>query len=77
MAIQLAVNAGSRVIGTASPYSHERLRSLGAEPVAYGNGLLERFRAMAPDGQTRRSTPSARTRPSTPRSSWLPIGPGS
>src|SRR6202451_521744 len=38
-AVQLAVLRGARVIGTASPANHESLRSLGAEPVAYGEGL--------------------------------------
>src|SRR4029077_8085128 len=41
---------GARVIGTASPANHEYLRSLGAEPVAYGEGLAGRVRALAPDG---------------------------
>ncbi len=35
-AVQLAVVRGARVIGTASPANHDYLRSLGAEPVAYG-----------------------------------------
>src|SRR5208282_4559911 len=47
---QLGVARGARVIGTASPANHEYLRSLGAEPVAYGEGLVERVRALAPDG---------------------------
>jgi NADPH:quinone reductase-like Zn-dependent oxidoreductase len=47
-AVQLAVARGARVIGTASPANHEYLRSLGAEPVAYGEGLAERVRALAP-----------------------------
>ena len=38
------------MIGTASPANHEYLRSLGAEPVAYGEGLVERVRALAPEG---------------------------
>ena len=38
------------MIGTASPANHEYLRSLGAEPVAYGEGLAGRVRALAPDG---------------------------
>src|SRR5580692_2549547 len=38
-AVQLAVVCGARVIGTASPANHEYLRSLGAEPVSYGEGL--------------------------------------
>jgi NADPH:quinone reductase-like Zn-dependent oxidoreductase len=49
-AVQLAVLRGARVIGTASPANHTYLRSLGAEPVAYGEGLVERVRALAPDG---------------------------
>ncbi|MDF2848832.1 MAG: NADP-dependent oxidoreductase [Oerskovia sp.] len=50
MAVQIAVARGARVIGTASERNHEYLRSLGAEPVTYGDGLAERVRALAPDG---------------------------
>jgi len=49
-AVQLAVAAGARVIGTASERNHAYLRSLGAEPVTYGDGLAERVRSFAPDG---------------------------
>lgn len=49
-AVQLAAVRGARVIGTASPANHSYLRALGAEPVAYGEGLAERVRALAPDG---------------------------
>ncbi|MFC8128281.1 NADP-dependent oxidoreductase [Streptomyces sp. NPDC057302] len=49
-AVQLAVVRGARVIGTGSPANHDYLRSLGAEPVAYGEGLVGRVRALAPDG---------------------------
>jgi NADPH:quinone reductase-like Zn-dependent oxidoreductase len=49
-AVQLAVARGARVIGTASPANHDYLRSLGAQPVAYGEGLAGRVRALAPDG---------------------------
>ena len=49
-AVQLAVARGARVIGTASPANHDYLRSLGAEPVAYGQGLAGRVRTLAPDG---------------------------
>jgi NADPH:quinone reductase-like Zn-dependent oxidoreductase len=49
-AVQLAVVRGARVIGTASQANHDYLRSLGAEPVSYGEGLVERVRALAPDG---------------------------
>ena len=49
-AVQLAVARGARVLGTASPANHDYLRSLGAEPVAYGDGLTARVRALAPNG---------------------------
>jgi NADPH:quinone reductase-like Zn-dependent oxidoreductase len=49
-AVQLAVVRGARVIGTAGPANHDYLRSLGAEPVAYGEGLVDRVRALAPEG---------------------------
>ncbi|MER5346862.1 NADP-dependent oxidoreductase [Streptomyces mirabilis] len=49
-AVQLAVARGARVIGTASESNHEQLRSLGAEPVTYGGGLVDRVRAIAPQG---------------------------
>lgn len=44
--VQLAVGRGAKVIGTASPGSHELLRALGATPVAYGDGLAERVREL-------------------------------
>jgi NADPH2:quinone reductase len=44
------VDAGARVIGTASESGHALLRDLGAEPVTYGPGLEDRVRALAPDG---------------------------
>ncbi|MEV5507303.1 NADP-dependent oxidoreductase [Streptomyces orinoci] len=50
MAVQLARHFGARVIGTASEHNHDYLRSLGAEPVVYGDGLAERVRALAPQG---------------------------
>jgi NADPH:quinone reductase len=50
IAVQLAVAAGVRVIGTASESQHAELRRLGAEPVLYGPGLADRVRALAPDG---------------------------
>jgi NADPH:quinone reductase-like Zn-dependent oxidoreductase len=49
-AVQLAVARGARVIGTASERNFDYLRSMGAEPVAYGDGLLDRVRAIAPRG---------------------------
>jgi NADPH:quinone reductase-like Zn-dependent oxidoreductase len=50
VAVQLAVARGARVIGTASERNHDFLRSLGAEPTTYGDGMAERIRALAPDG---------------------------
>ena len=50
--VQLARLAGARVIGTGSTTSADYLRSLGAEPVTYGDGLAERVRGLAPDGVT-------------------------
>jgi NADPH:quinone reductase len=50
MAVQLAADAGARVIGTASEGSHSLLREFGAEPVTYGPGLEERIRVLAPGG---------------------------
>jgi NADPH2:quinone reductase len=50
MAVQVAVTRGARVIGTASESHHARLRELGAEPTTYGDGLVDRVRALAPDG---------------------------
>ncbi len=49
-AVQLAKLAGATVIGTASESTFDFLRGLGAEPVAYGEGLAERVRALAPAG---------------------------
>lgn len=51
-AVQFAVAWGATVIATASPARHEQLRELGAIPVAYGDGLLERVREAAPAGVT-------------------------
>ena len=49
-AVEIARAAGARVIGTASEANHEYLRGLGAEPVTYGNGLVERVLEAA-DGK--------------------------
>lgn len=46
-AVQLARLAGARVIGTGSPSTAEYLRGIGAEPVAYGAGLVGRVRELA------------------------------
>ncbi|GAB16600.1 putative oxidoreductase [Gordonia effusa NBRC 100432] len=52
IAVQLAIAKGANVIATASESNHEYLRGLGAVPVTYGEGLLERVRQAAPDGVT-------------------------
>ncbi|MEU4411142.1 NADP-dependent oxidoreductase [Streptosporangium sp. NPDC023963] len=50
-AVQLARLWGAAtVIGTAREENHDYLRELGATPVTYGEGLLERVRALAPGG---------------------------
>ena len=51
-AVQFAVAWGATVVATASPARHEQLRELGALPVAYGDGLLERVRETAPSPVT-------------------------
>ncbi|MFJ7777875.1 NADP-dependent oxidoreductase [Streptomyces yangpuensis] len=48
--VQIAVALGLRVIGTAGAHNHDYLRSLGAEPVLYGEGMADRVRALAPGG---------------------------
>ncbi|EST27242.1 NADP-dependent oxidoreductase [Streptomyces niveus] len=50
MAVQLAAARGATVVGTASPANHDYVRLLGATPVTYGDGLVERVRAVAPQG---------------------------
>jgi NADPH:quinone reductase-like Zn-dependent oxidoreductase len=47
---QLAIQRGATVIGTASEANQERVRALGAVPTVYGPGLVERVRALAPNG---------------------------
>lgn len=49
-AVQIAKSLGAQVIGTASESNHDYLRSLGAEPTTYGDGLADRVRELAPDG---------------------------
>ncbi|WP_371660892.1 NADP-dependent oxidoreductase [Streptomyces sp. NBC_00280] len=50
VAVQMGVARGATVIGTASAANHEYLRSLGAVPLAYGDGLVSRVRETAPQG---------------------------
>jgi NADPH:quinone reductase-like Zn-dependent oxidoreductase len=49
-AVQIARALGATVVGTAREANHDYLRSLGAIPVAYGDGVVERVRTLAPRG---------------------------
>jgi NADPH:quinone reductase-like Zn-dependent oxidoreductase len=49
-AVQIARARGLAVIGTASPSNHEYLRSIGATPTTYGEGLPARVKELAPQG---------------------------
>ncbi|MBU4465328.1 MAG: zinc-binding dehydrogenase, partial [Actinobacteria bacterium] len=51
-AIQFASLWGARVIATASARRFDRVRALGATPIAYGEGLQTRVRDAAPEGVT-------------------------
>lgn len=53
IAAQLAKLRGARVIGTASQKHHDFLRQIGIEPVEYGDGLVDRIRALSPEGVTK------------------------
>ena len=48
--VQIARQRGISVIGTASEANQDYLRSLGAIATTYGDGLVDRVRAIAPDG---------------------------
>jgi NADPH:quinone reductase-like Zn-dependent oxidoreductase len=50
IAVQLARNAGARVIGLASEPHHGWLREHGVVPVTYGDGVAERIREAADGG---------------------------
>ncbi|SDE25014.1 NADP-dependent oxidoreductase [Glycomyces harbinensis] len=50
VAVQLATARGARVIATAGASNQDYLASLGATPTVYGEGLVERVRALAPEG---------------------------
>ena len=52
LAVQIGVARGARVIGTASERNHDFVRGLGGEPVAYGEGVVERIKALSPEGVT-------------------------
>lgn len=48
--LQIARDRGITVIGTASAANQDYVRSLGATPTTYGDGMVERVRALAPNG---------------------------
>ncbi len=48
--LQIARERGITVIGTAGAGNQDYVRSLGATPTPYGEGLVERVRALAPNG---------------------------
>ncbi|MDQ6659100.1 MAG: NADP-dependent oxidoreductase [Actinomycetota bacterium] len=48
--VQIAKGRGITVIGTASDGHQDYLRSLGATPTTYGDGLVQRVRPLAPNG---------------------------
>ncbi|MDB5481474.1 MAG: hypothetical protein JWO83_2527 [Caulobacteraceae bacterium] len=50
VAAQLALAREACVIGAASAGHHDFLRSIGVHPVAQGDGIVGRVRALAPDG---------------------------
>ncbi|MFF4714699.1 NADP-dependent oxidoreductase [Streptomyces eurythermus] len=50
LAVQIAAHLGARVLGTAGEANHDYVRTLGGEPVAYGEALAERVRGLAPEG---------------------------
>lgn len=50
MVVQLARGAGIEVIGTGSAANQAIVARLGARPTTYGDGVVERVRALAPGG---------------------------
>jgi NADPH:quinone reductase-like Zn-dependent oxidoreductase len=50
LGVQLAAARGARVIATAGPANQDYLTALGATATLYGEGLVERVRALAPEG---------------------------
>lgn len=50
VAVQMAVARGFTVIASGSNANQDYLREIRAIPVVYGDGMVERIRALAPDG---------------------------
>ncbi len=49
-AVQMAVAGGITVVASAGPDNQDYLREIGAVPVLYGDGVVDRVRAAAPSG---------------------------
>lgn len=47
VAVQMAVARGARVIASSSEANHDYLREIGATPLLYGEGVVDRVRAAA------------------------------
>jgi NADPH:quinone reductase-like Zn-dependent oxidoreductase len=47
VAVQMAVARGARVIASSSDANHDYLREIGATPVLYGEGVVDRVRSAA------------------------------
>jgi NADPH:quinone reductase-like Zn-dependent oxidoreductase len=50
VAVQIALARGATVIASASEGNQDYLREIRATPVLYGDGLVDRVRAIVPDG---------------------------
>src|SRR6478752_411974 len=50
VAVQIALARGATVIASASQGNQDYLREIRATPVLYGDGMVERVRAIAPEG---------------------------
>jgi len=50
VAVQIAIARGAIVIASAGQSNQDYLREIGATPVLYGDGLVDRVRAIAPNG---------------------------
>ena len=64
--VQIARARGAQVIGTASENNHEYLRSLGAEPTTYGDGLVAARARAGPRRSGRRCGRRRRRRAACP-----------
>lgn len=50
VAVQIALARGATVIASAGASNQDYLREIRATPVLYGDGMIDRVRAIAPDG---------------------------